>query len=86
MNDTKVIEGLSRICRFRHTMEDGFCRSISFHDDQECFGSTIRRHPLKCGIVDLVSRMPRLKEINLRKSKLGSVPDFAPLCSVENIR
>ena len=58
-------------------MEDGHCVSISFHDENEVFGGTIRKHPSKREIVDAVAGMQNLKQLNLRKCKIGSIPNMA---------
>lgn len=76
MNDKKIISELEQLCKFSFEMEDEFCVSISFYKDDDAFGSTIRRHPLKQYIVDSISKMPNLKSVNLRKSKINRVPKF----------
>jgi len=75
MTDKKLIEQLNNICEFTHEMDGDYCIAISFHDENR-FGSTIRRHPLKREIIQLVAKFPKLKQINLRKSKLGHIPDM----------
>lgn len=76
MSDRKIISELEQLCKFSFEMEGDFCVEISFHEDDNAFGSTIRRHPLKQHIVDSVSKMPKLRNVNLRKSKIGRVPKF----------
>jgi Leucine-rich repeat (LRR) protein len=77
--DEDVIKKLRSLCYFSHEMNDGFCTSISFHDESQ-FGSAIRRNSKKNEIVNEVSKFKRLKSINLRKCRLGRLPVFESEC------
>lgn len=71
--DKKIINEIIKVCDFTYELKDGFCTSISFHNEDQ-FGSTIRRHPLKHKIVEIIAKFSKLKTLNLRKSKLGYIP------------
>lgn len=73
--DIKRIEELKKLCKFSYNMDGENCTEISFHNEDE-FGSTIRRSLFKKEIIRLVSLMPALKMLNLRKSKLGYIPEM----------
>lgn len=77
--DEDTIKKLKSICHFSYEMDDGFCTSISFHDESQ-FGNTIRRNSKKNEIVNEVSKFKRLKSLNLRKCRLGSLPVFKSEC------
>jgi len=76
MTDTDIINQLSAICSFTYQMNDGCCVSISFYDEDDPLGGTVRRHPGKRDIIKLVSQMPCLKKLNIRKCKIGTLPQF----------
>lgn len=84
MTDKEIIDLLSDGCQFSHVMEGEYCTEISFHDDDFVLGGTIRRHPMKQRIVDLVRQMPRLKKLDLRKCKLVNVPVMSS-CDLEYV-
>jgi Leucine-rich repeat (LRR) protein len=77
--DEDAIKKIKSICHFSYEMDDGFCTSISFHDESQ-FGSTIRRNSKKNEIVDEVSKFKKLKSLNLRKCRLGRLPAFESEC------
>jgi Leucine-rich repeat (LRR) protein len=76
MTDKKIIQSLQNLCEFEYAMEGDACTFLSFHDESSCFGGTIRKHPQKAQIVEMVSHLPHLKHINLRKCKIGQIPNF----------
>jgi Leucine-rich repeat (LRR) protein len=77
MNDIKYIEKLKSICEFNYELsEDGFCKKISFYDDNNLLKNTIKKHPDKNKIIKIVASFPKLEHVNLRKSKLGFFPKF----------
>src|SRR5690606_21075313 len=53
--------------------------------DENRFGNTIRRHPSKHQIVKDVLRFPKLRRINLRKARLGYVPNVVESTHLEFI-
>lgn len=71
MSDKEVIDHLSEICSFGYILEDEVCKEISFYDENSVFGGTIRKHPLKRLIVDMVSKLEHLRTVNFRKCKIG---------------
>lgn len=77
MTDKEIIAWLSSVCKFQHTMSGEVCKFISFYDDNDTFGGTIRRHPMKREIIEMVARMPNLTFLNLRKCKVGPIPELA---------
>jgi Leucine-rich repeat (LRR) protein len=58
-------------------MEDEKCVEISFYDEADVFGGTIKKHPQKRYIIETVSLLPHLKKLDLRKCKLGQLPKMS---------
>jgi Leucine-rich repeat (LRR) protein len=79
-SDEDVIRYLKDICQFTHVLDDGCCTEISFHNDEELFGGTIRKHPAKREIVETVAKFQHLKRLILRKCKIGQMPSLASRC------
>ncbi len=78
MNDISLLEKLNKICEFEYYLnKEGQCEKISFHNESHILENTIRKHPRKRNIVNLMSQLPNLKHVNLRKSKIGFIPNFA---------
>jgi Leucine-rich repeat (LRR) protein len=77
MDDREIIDCLSSVCRFSYIMEGDSCTSISFFDEKDIFGGTIRHHPLKRKILDFTSTLSHLKYLNLRKCKVGYIPHMS---------
>ncbi len=75
-SDKKIIKYLSNICQFHHVMEDDHCVEISFHDENYLFCGTLRKHPLKNEIINLVSKFQKLKYFNVRKCKIKNFPEM----------
>lgn len=80
--DRLLIEKLEELCKFDHTMEDGVCTRLSFYDENELLGGTIRRHPAKQHIMSIVKQFRHLKHLNLRKCNVG---DFDMSGSFEHL-
>ena len=76
MEDKKTIENLKKICNFNYFMEDNYCVSISFHDEDYVFGGTIRKNDRKKEIIKTISKFEKLKILNLRKCKTDNLPEF----------
>ena len=77
MTETEIIEVLASqgvSCRLR----DGVCTRVSTMGSkmEDPFESRIRHKENKLDIVALAAQLPYLKELNLRKSRLGTMPDF----------
>lgn len=77
MNDKEIIAWLSSVCNFQHSMSGDVCKFISFFDDKDVFGGTIRHHPLKKEIIGMVSNLSNLTFLNLKKCKIGNIPQMA---------
>jgi len=77
MSDLKRVEELRSICEFNHELnKDGFCTKISFYDENHILENTIRNHPDKKKIVEIVALFPKLRHVNLRKCRVGFFPKF----------
>lgn len=75
-SDKKTIEQLKKKCCFDYEINDDFCTKISFYKETEIFGSTIRKNTDKDEILKLVSTFPKLKHLNIRKSRVNFLPEF----------
>lgn len=75
-DDIFIIEKLKNICKFSFHLESQVCTEISFHDEKTFFGGTIRHHPQKKHILDLISNLENLKKLNLKKCKTKQLPKF----------
>jgi Leucine-rich repeat (LRR) protein len=76
LNDIQIINWLKDQCKFDYKLENETCVEISFYDESDLFGGTIRKHPLKQEIVEVVSNLTGLKHLNLRKCRVGDLPEF----------
>lgn len=77
MTDSEIIAWLASVCSFQYQMQDDRCVFLSFFDDKDCLGGTIRRHPMRREIVGMVARLRHLKHLNLRKCKVGDITHMA---------
>lgn len=77
MTDSEIISRMASMCTFYHHMNGDDCVFLSFFDEKDCLGGTIRRHPMRREIFDLVAQLPNLKHLNLRKCKIGAMPKMA---------
>ena len=76
MTDQEIINRLRSVCHFKYVMEEDRCTEISFHDC-DVFGGTIRKHPLRYDIAAEAAKLPNLKKFDIRKCKVGYLPDMA---------
>lgn len=75
-SDEKNIKLLKNKCDFDYEMNDNFCTKISFFKETEVFESTLRKNNKKQEIIQIISKFPKLKYLNLRKSKIKYIPEF----------
>ena len=75
MKCKNIIEKLKSICKFKYEINE-VCTSISFYDESDPFDNTIRKNKSKIEIIKLVSKLEHLKHVNLRKTRIGNLPEF----------
>lgn len=75
-SDDKIIKTLKKICSFDYEIENNFCTKISFYNENEIFGSTIRKNTNKDIIINLISKFSNLKHLNLKKCRINKIPNF----------
>lgn len=76
ISDKTILQNLSKICDFDCKIENDYCTEISFHKISSLFEGTIRKHGEKNKIVKEISKLSCLKFLNLRKCKIGDMPEF----------
>lgn len=75
-SDEKIIKSLKNQCDFDFEMNGNFCTKISFFKESEIFGSTIRKNTKKNEIIKIISKLPKLKYVNIKKSRINYIPEF----------
>jgi Leucine-rich repeat (LRR) protein len=75
-SDKKSIDYLKTKCDFDYRLEENFCTEISFYKEEAVFGSTIRKNENKDEIINIISKFPKLKFLNLRKCRANEIPEF----------
>lgn len=77
--DAEILNRLGEICNFKCEMEGERCVSLSFHDPDWPFESSLRRNPKKSEAVMLALKLEGLRSLNIRKARLGRLPQaFLP--------
>lgn len=77
MNDHEIVARLAAH-NVRCTVRDGVCVEVSTLGSKmdTPFESRIRHNPEKVKIAELIAKLPHLRRVNLRKSRLGEMPEF----------
>jgi Leucine-rich repeat (LRR) protein len=76
LSDEKIIKCLKSLCDFSYIIKNNVCTNISFYDENSIFGGTIRRHSNKHQIIAMVSKLQHLTHLNVRKCKIGHLPEI----------
>jgi Leucine-rich repeat (LRR) protein len=90
MSDSSVLKALEeKVGRpFLHLVQDNRCVELSLCDDGDLFYGLVRHHSpaAKLEILRLISQLPCLRKLNLRRNLLRVLPhDFAGLTQLEEL-
>lgn len=73
--ESKILEKIGVLCKYKAEMYGNLCVGLSFNDPSWPFESSLRNNPKKHEVVKLALQIKSLRSLNLRKARLGFLPN-----------